>query len=652
MGRHREFIGNQYFTYTKKTAACKLDGCEYTYAPKSGTGLHAKPLIDHLKRKHLEEYNMAIDEAQEKQAKKRKLEESGHITNFFSTVGESSSSSKTPKLHNVEINVSKEDIQDLAVEAVTVNGLPLSVFEKSGISKMIAPIICKLGISLNRKAVRSLTMKAAQEKMIDLRAEFSQRMVCVKTDLCTRRGRHFIGVNFQAVVNGNLRVITATVKEMTERATGREIHAMLLSSLQKLGIEEQQIYTLTTDNGSNVVKAAKIMRENTKQTPEDTEESYGSDEYDDEVDNLSEEEISRVSELNETLSGIKTATEGVIPVRCAVHTLQLSVHDVISSNTQIKRVLGAVRKVVNKTHTQNMRLIFKQNRKALPKLDCDTRWGSTYDMLESVVAGKSFLDQIALANESLLLLENEWEIIMDLLHSLKPIYETTKTLQLRNLVAGQFLGEWMKCKVLLSKEATVTSLAVLQAMEKREEALLNNGALLSAVYLDPRFQCLLRQPQKIVAQQHLYELWKRMLMLETEKETIKSKEMEETDNKEHCLREDESTTMDVIDQLLIASDKNNEECGERDRTDMDGIRQAVNNFDNCKRVDRNEDIFRWWQCHPHQDLKRLAEVALALPVSQVSVERTFSGLRYIPDELRLGLKEDIIESIMFLRCNT
>lgn len=94
MGRHQEFIVNQYFTYIKKTAECKLDGCRYTYAPKSGFNLHSKLLIDHMKRKHMEEYK-AIDEAEEKQARKRELEESGHITNY--SVGESSS--KTPKPH-------------------------------------------------------------------------------------------------------------------------------------------------------------------------------------------------------------------------------------------------------------------------------------------------------------------------------------------------------------------------------------------------------------------------------------------------------------------------------------------------------------------------------------------------------------------------
>ncbi|KAK4312808.1 hypothetical protein Pmani_015819 [Petrolisthes manimaculis] len=125
-------------------------------------------------------------------------------------------------------------------------------------------------------------------------------MVCVKTDLCTRRGRHFIGVNFQAVLKGNLGVINGTVKEMTERATGTEIRAMLVASLQKLGIEEQQIW-LKTDNGSNVVKAGQIMRESTRLTYEDTEESYGSDEYDDEVDNLTRGQLIGYTSLAELI---------------------------------------------------------------------------------------------------------------------------------------------------------------------------------------------------------------------------------------------------------------------------------------------------------------------------------------------------------------
>ena len=96
--------------------------------------------------------------------------------------------------------------------------------------------------------------------MAELRSEFSKKLVCVKTDLCTRRGRHFIGVNIQAIVEGTLRVATAGVKEMPDKATGEAIRIKVLDCLQSLEIHEQQIYTITTDNGSNVVKAAKLLK--------------------------------------------------------------------------------------------------------------------------------------------------------------------------------------------------------------------------------------------------------------------------------------------------------------------------------------------------------------------------------------------------------
>jgi len=160
----------------------------------------------------------------------------------------------------IEYAMSKEEMQELVVEAVTVNRLPLSVFEKTAISKSVAPIANKLGVSLSQRTVRSLTLEVAEKKRLELGSEFDKRLVCVKLDLCTRRGPHFLGVNVQSVINGKLKVVTASVKEMTERATAEEIKSILLACLDKIGIQERQIYSLTTDNGSNVIKVGKLMQ--------------------------------------------------------------------------------------------------------------------------------------------------------------------------------------------------------------------------------------------------------------------------------------------------------------------------------------------------------------------------------------------------------
>ncbi|XP_042215908.1 uncharacterized protein LOC121862043 [Homarus americanus] len=683
MERRREFVGVKFFLFTEKAAECKIPDCDYSYEPMSGSELHSKPLVDHLRRKHPKEYKEAEEEADEQKSLKRKYE---NISNYSPSDDESSS--KRPKREVIEIEMSKEMVHKFAVEAVTVNGLPLSVFEKSGISNLISPILCKLGISLNQRVTRSLILQAAEKKIVDLKTEFLDRLICVKYNLSTRRGRHFLGVDFQAVINGKLRVATAAVKEMTEGATGAEIRSILVACLQKLGIQEHQIYTLTTDNGSNVTKAGRLMLEDAQAVENEVDESDEDDpqavenevgesdeddpqavenevgESDEDDPQAVENEVGESDEddpipeaegdsvpavLDEEVNSIKTAADNVSSVRCAVHTLQLSVKDVINANDEIKKLLVKVRKVVNKTRTHNIRLVFRQAGAALPKVDCKNRWETTYDMLECVVKSKPFLLQIGLAKELFRLSEKDWAYIDNLLCSLKPLHSTTIALQLSKLTAGEFLCEWLKCKIKLrqlaivdSERSTSVSAAFLQAMEEREVNILSNPAFLSAIYMDPRYQCLLKEPQKVVAKAHLTALWRRLSIMNMNSDISCESEKNE---------EDPPSDDSLIEQLLCESDSTTRAST---ATNVHEASVMIKSFDSTPRVERKEDIFHWWHCHPHTELKRLAEAVIGLPVSavtQASADRTFSGLRYILQERRLGHKADIIDALMMLRCN-
>ena len=70
-----------------------------------------------------------------------------------------------------------------------------------------------------------------------------------------------------------------------------------------------------------------------------------------------------------------------------------------------------------------------------------------------------------------------------------------------------------------------------------------------------------------------------------------------------------------------------------------------------QRLDKKTDIYKFWDTHQNSDLASVCSIMLALPVTQVSVERTFSGLRYILNNLRYNMKHDIIDAIMVLRTN-
>ena len=475
MGRWRDFTGNKYFRIGVDSAACKIEGCDYKYKPKNGSEVHATPLIGHLTRKHLQHYLEAV-----KLEKKPKLITSS-LVSYFKSQGASSlgvAIQPQPDATNIKFPVISQSIKNIAVEAVTSNGLPLSVFKKSGVAKMIAPMLVQLNLKLTTANVRTRTLNAAQQKKSEVKQTFAGKMVSVKVDLCTRRGRDFIGINFQAMVEGDLRVTIAAVTELHERATAAAIRENMVRCLLQLGISEKQIYSLTTDNGSNVFKVGELMRS-------DFALSEGENILDQDVENDCDENQISPSGL-EIKNEIMTAEDGVITVRCAVHTLQLSVHDFFKANSNAREIVSKFRNVTKKCHKQSIRELFKQNNKPLSRLDCETRWSSTFLMLESMLYVGDLLDQIALANESLLFSNSEWVAIRELTESLKPVYEATIAIQLKKLTAGEFFGEWLKCSIQLQRSVSAISKAMLHAMEKRETALLLNAAFIAAIYVDPR----------------------------------------------------------------------------------------------------------------------------------------------------------------------
>ena len=65
-----------------------------------------------------------------------------------------------------------------------------------------------------------------------------------------------------------------------------------------------------------------------------------------------------------------TAENGVITVRYALHTLQLSVH-FFKTNSSAKDIVSKVRNGAKKTHKQNITELFKHNNKAFPSLGCE-----------------------------------------------------------------------------------------------------------------------------------------------------------------------------------------------------------------------------------------------------------------------------------------
>ena len=107
---------------------------------------------------------------------------------------------------------------------------------------------------------------------------------------------------------------------------------------------------------------------------------------------------------------------------------------------------------------------------------------------------------------------------------------------------------------------------------------------------------------------------------------------------------------DPLEALLSAAEAEIKLEPANGRTDS-VLTQDIDLLFKQPRLSTTTDIYHYWSSHENTELGRIALVAISLPVTQVSVERTFSGLKHILSDIRMSMKPDIVDAIMTLRCN-
>ena len=147
---------------------------------------HSGNLTQHLKRKHTDLHETLVS-SKKRQSSPPAATDSN--LDSFVTV------SKSTKKYNVEFTINFREFQE-AVEAVTVNGLPFSVFEASGIKKMFLPTMNKALVCLNRRAVRSMVINQAADYRKSLAASLKNNLVSIKFDTASRKGHGYFIYRF------------------------------------------------------------------------------------------------------------------------------------------------------------------------------------------------------------------------------------------------------------------------------------------------------------------------------------------------------------------------------------------------------------------------------------------------------------------------
>nr|XP_018915899.1 PREDICTED: uncharacterized protein LOC109043220 [Bemisia tabaci]XP_018915900.1 PREDICTED: uncharacterized protein LOC109043220 [Bemisia tabaci] len=534
--------------------------------------------------------------------------------------------------------MSPQVLKRSCVKIITLGGRPLECMDDEGFHDIIGPIIDAMPahkqFAISAGTVKRMIPDEATQLVMNLRSELARRFVCLKVDAVSRLHRSFLGINVQFIENAQVCIRTLAVTEITKKHTGENMKEMVLECLKKYGVDLKHVYTFTTDNGSNMIKTGRLLQVL-------QEKNY-----------ISEVDAEMTQYLEDFFEGLEfdidSAGSILSSVPCAAHTLQLAVLEFLKEEIN-KTILERARQEVRTLRTQNLVLKLKELKLPIPTLDCITRWHSTDDMLASLLKLKPFSEQLQIK-----LTEAEWKEIEELHKTLEPAKIATKVFEEEQLLIGDFVAYWMRMKGKIKKLNTPYADKLVSYIEARERIpaanrdtpLMKNPAVVAALYLDPRYFNVLSEDDVKLAENHILKLYARMC---EEEPRQPSQEVQEVFSDEE---EDEFRAMLIEkerERTIRPSPKKRGKVALDMELDLYDFRSRI------KMVHRKTNILEWWQTEGYRKWPRLlaiANIVLAVPATQVSVERLFSGLKYIFSKSRSNIGSELLEAITVIRSNS
>lgn len=310
------------------------------------------------------------------------------------------------------------------VELVAVNGNTFSHLLDSGLLSMLDKTLNELeqagrGVNLTDphlyevKEILSQTAKKVQQKICE---ELHDCPLSLLVDITTKRRRSILGVSVQFMKKNKQKVRSIGMLELNQSHTGEYLSRVICELLKKYNVRPKQIITITTDNGANVLKMIRgisfqmiASESSTSQTVPESEscdneiENYLENipDYTDdqalellfnqiESDDEDSQQITHENLLDAVIRNVRIENEpnfigGINGIRCAAHTLQLSIRDGLEKLDKAMINVVAICRRIAKTMRLNS-TAHELNKAgisfAVPHLDVETRWCSTYTMVK------------------------------------------------------------------------------------------------------------------------------------------------------------------------------------------------------------------------------------------------------------------------------
>ena len=248
-------------------------------------------------------------------------------------------------------SISKEDFINGMLKMIVYNGVPLTFFQDDGFQLLNGSFAKHFEVQLGRQAIRSMVLNKSQEEKLKLKESVDGALVSIKFDGVSRLRSHFLGISIQYYdKHQGLTVKTLALIDTGANHTSAHLKNLLLDTLKQFGIKKQQILACVVDNASNMTRTVQMLNED-------------------------EEDESEIEEFEDMIEDPLSIDLTIHHMRCAEHTLQLGIRDVLKKGRP-EKFLTKLRKLAQHLlRCPHMDGILKRRASKGMLIDMPTRWG-------------------------------------------------------------------------------------------------------------------------------------------------------------------------------------------------------------------------------------------------------------------------------------
>lgn len=334
----------------------------------------------------------------------------------------------------------QEDVDEKLIDWIVANSHPFSVVEQPEFIEFVAALQPGYAVP-KRKAVKAKIIERWKLAKEDVRrsviSDTEGRRIGITTDMWTsasKRGYMVVTLHYiddewemQAVIVGFIRVHYPH--------SGRRLADHLIHAVKKMdGVLLSSLWAITSDNASN----------NSTMTAVINEKLQGA------IDAHALDSMrASASEISTSPTPPPPIARRVFQVHCVAHVLQLAVKEGLKVVPSIHTSIGRFRDVLKKLHDspkllERFTVICNDvgTKFSKPVLDCETRWNSTWMMMQWVLTSRKPLEELlrrirerhdgyrdfTLSSDSALvehIHEDAWSNVAQFCGFLKPFYQAT-----------------------------------------------------------------------------------------------------------------------------------------------------------------------------------------------------------------------------------